>query len=243
VNGVVTASGTIAPGSGGAGTLTTGATSLSGTLAVQIDGTSHDKLTSTGALNLSGPLTVSLLGGGFTEASYVIAEGTSRSGTFSSVPAGYSVSYTSTQAILVQNSVVPDYTTWATSFGLENPWLGINPALNGEPGADPDADGVTNKEEYAFGLVPNSGSSSNPIVIALNKTAGTFSYTRRATPASTGLVYTVTTSSNLVDWPADVAASAGQTVTGTAGGIETVQVTLTGAPLSASKLFVRVQAQ
>lgn len=136
------------------------------------------------------------------------------------------------------------YTTWATSFSLENPWVTLaNPALNGEPTADLDGDGVTNKGEYAFGLNPTSGASSNPIVSQLNKTTGKFSYTRRATPASTGIVYTVTTSPDLVAWPNDNPATAGQVVTGTVDGVETVEVTLTGTPLTGSKRFVQIKAE
>ncbi len=239
VNGTVTASGTIAPGSSGVGTLTTGPVTLTGTLAVEIDGSNSDKLESTGAVVLSGPLTLNLLGGGFTEPGYIIAQGSSLSGTFSSVPSGYSVNYSPTQAVLIS-----DYTTWATSFGLQNPWLGINPALNGEPAADPDGDGMNNQQEYAFGLTPTSGSSVSPITVQLDKAAGTFSYTRRATPLTTGLDYTVKTSTDLLVWTPDTTAtSSNQLVTGTVDGVETVQVTLSGLPLTATALFVRIEAQ
>ncbi len=242
VSGTVTASGTIAPGSGGAGTLATGAITLTGTLAVEINGAIGDKLVSTGAVDLSGPLTVNLLGGGFTESSYVIAEGASLSGTFSSVPSGYSVSYSLTQATLTQTSGA-DYNAWADSFGLQNPWLGL-PALNGEPTADPDGDGMTNLQEYAFGLIPTSGASVNPITVQLDKDAGTFIYTRRDSPLTTGLDYTVKTSTDLVVWTEDiVATSLNQSVTGTANGVQTVQVTLSGLPLTETKFFVRVEAE
>ncbi|MCB1132885.1 MAG: autotransporter-associated beta strand repeat-containing protein, partial [Verrucomicrobiae bacterium] len=63
-----------------------------------------------------------------------------------------------------------DYETWGGPYGLST----------GSEGGDLDNDGVTNGEEYAFGLVPNSGSSVNPIVVPFNKSTGTFSYTRRA---------------------------------------------------------------
>ena len=241
VSGTVNASGIIAPGVNGVGTLTTGTTTLTGTLAVEIDGATGDKLTSTGAVSLSGPLTVTLLAGGFTQPSYVIASGTSITGTFSSVPSGYAVTYSATQATLTQ-AAGSDYTTWATAFGLQNPWLGINPALNGTPAADPDGDGMNNQQEYAFGLTPTSSSSVNPITVQLDKTTGTFRYTRRATPAITGLVYTVKTSQDLVTWTIDAAATSTQSVIGTAGDVQTVAVTITGAPLTAPKLFFRMQA-
>jgi hypothetical protein len=68
-----------------------------------------------------------------------------------------------------------------------------------------------------------------------------FSYTRRATPATTNLSYQVWTSPDLSQWTLDVGAV--QQLDSTVAGVETVTVTLSGAkPLAASKLFVRVTA-
>lgn len=102
---------------------------------------------------------------------------------------------------------------------------------------------MNNQQEYAFGLTPTSGSSVNPITVPLDKSTGTFSYTRRATPLTTGLAYTVKTSTDLQVWTPDTTATANQSVTGTAAGVETVQVTLSGLPLTATKLFVRMEAE
>jgi hypothetical protein len=136
---------------------------------------------------------------------------------------------------------VTNYNAWAVTYGLQNPWLGVNPMLNGESTADPDSDGLTNQQEYAFGLNPSSGSSVNPVVRHLDKATGTFIYQRRA---GTGLSYKILTSSTLAagNWTEDVAAS--QVVGGVDGsGNQTVVVTLTGTkPLAATTLFVRVQA-
>lgn len=97
---------TVAPGNS-AGTLSvTGTTTVNGTLAVEVDGATADKLAVTGGLTIGAgaALTVNILAGGFTQASYVIAECTgSRSGTFATVPNGYIVTYTATQVILSQN--------------------------------------------------------------------------------------------------------------------------------------------
>ncbi|MEO5714700.1 MAG: autotransporter-associated beta strand repeat-containing protein [Luteolibacter sp.] len=157
--GSVTALGTIAPGTGATGTLTAGTTTLSGTLAVEIDGANGDKLVSSGMLNLSGPLTVTLLAGGFTQSSYVIAEGSSLTGTFSSVPSGYTVTYTPTQAILSQGAVDP-YTTWINSPAFNTPALTTAQKL---PTADPDSDGTPNFLEFALNGNPVSGSSNGLI--------------------------------------------------------------------------------
>ena len=48
------------------------------------------------------------------------------------------------------------------------------------------------------------------------------------------------TSTDLSIWPTDVTAT--RTVTGTVGHVQTVDVTVTGAPLTAPSIFVRVKA-
>jgi autotransporter-associated beta strand protein len=125
------------------------------------------------------------------------------------------------------------YTTWADTF------LPGNDVSN--PAGDNDNDGLSNQEEFAFGLSPISGSSVNPILVQLSKTAGTFTYQRRA---ATGLTYKILTSTTLAaeSWTEDTVATAGQVAT-SSGSNETVVVTLTGAPLDAPKLFVRVSAE
>jgi autotransporter-associated beta strand protein len=123
-----------------------------------------------------------------------------------------------------------DYATWATSY------LPANVSL---PTGDSDGDGMSNLQEYAFGLNPTSGASANPITSPLNKTTGKFSYTRRATPALTGMTYTVLTSNNLVTWTTDTGAVAESVVT--AGDIQTVTFTVAN-PAVNGQLFVRVRA-
>jgi len=186
VNGSVTAAGTIAPGAS-AGTLTTGAATLTGILAVEIDGATSDKLLSTGVLNITGAhLTVSLLAGGFSQSSYVIAEGTSLTGTFASVPSGYNVSYSATRATLMQSAVVSNYASWATTNGI-----------SGQPASgDFDKDGVTNLVEYALGKNPTV--SSQP--------AGTLSGNALTFIKGSGAIangdvnFVIEESTNLVTW-------------------------------------------
>ena len=152
--------------------------------------------------------------------------------TWTKTASGKTWTFVESTGVLTLTSDGNDYTTWAAGFG---------PADVSNPAGDNDGDGLTNQKEYAFGLNPTLGSSANPITVPLNKTTGTFSYTRRATPLTTGLTYTVQTSTDLATWPVNVTAM--QTVTGTVGDVETVQVTLGGTiPLTAPKFFVRVQA-
>ena len=140
--------------------------------------------------------------------------------------------------VLTLSSGGGDYDTWMAGYPA------ITSPADKLPTADPDRDGQTNRQEYAFGLNPSSAASVSPITVPLNKTTGIFTYTRRATPATTGLGYTIQTSTTMAaaGWTADV--SAVQTVISTANNVQTVQVTLSAAkPLAAPKLFVRVLAQ
>jgi len=125
----------------------------------------------------------------------------------------------------------PDYDTWAESF---TPTIGL-------PAADDDNDGLSNGQEYAFGLLPNSGASVNPIAVPLDKSTGTFSYTRRDA-ALAPLNYSVWYSTDLAVWTEDSGATEGVPVLN--GNVETVPVTLSalpGNPLP-GKLFIQVRA-
>jgi hypothetical protein len=107
-----------------------------------------------------------------------------------------------------------------------------------DPTGNYDGDNLNNFEEYAFGLDPTSGASVNPICVKLNKSSGTFSYTRTT---GTGLAYRVWHSTNLVAWDSSGATQGIATDNG--GGIETVPVTLDPSLLAGPKLFVRVTAE
>ena len=124
-----------------------------------------------------------------------------------------------------------DYETWAGESGYD---------LVEGPEGDDDGDGVSNEDEYAFGLDPTDASSVNPIAVQLDNTSGTFSYTRRDPAEGTNLVYTVWTSTDLDTWIEDE--DAVQTPGATDGnGNQTVAVTLFEAP-TAPSFFVRVIA-
>jgi autotransporter-associated beta strand protein len=124
-----------------------------------------------------------------------------------------------------------DYDDWVTANGV-----------TGAENDDDDNDGLSNFEEYAFGLDPTGGSSVNPITVQLNKAAKTFSYQRRDN-GLTGLTYTVWHSTDLSTWTQDTGASQPDG-TPDGNGVETINVTLSalpGDPLTA-KLFVQVRA-
>ena len=146
--------------------------------------------------------------------------------------------------LTMDNVIIPSSATPPVAPDPFTAWITTHyPALSDKSsGGDPDHDGLSNQQEFAFGLDPSSATSLNPITAPLNKTTGMFTYTRRD-PAVSGLTYTVMTSTNLSTWVTDAGASASQTVVATHGDVQTVTVTLSGAPLSAPKLFVRVKAQ
>jgi autotransporter-associated beta strand protein len=121
-----------------------------------------------------------------------------------------------------------DYAAWASSFA------GFTDTA---PGNDPDSDGLTNFEEYAFGLNPTKGSSVAP-VIAPNQTTGTFTYTRRK-QTLTGITYGYESSTSLSAWnpftPVSSASDNGNP-------LEIITVTLPPDLLTESAVFLRVKA-
>ena len=169
------------------------------------------------------------------DAVYVLANYSTLTGaSFASVtaPAGYVINYAyngGTQIALVQ-SAGADYTTWAAGFA---------PADLTNLAGDNDNDGLTNQQEYAFGLSPVSGSSVNPILVQLDKATGTFTYQRRDN-ALTGLTYKIWYSTNLAVWTEDT--TAGQAEGTVVADVEPVTVTLTTPPTD-TKFFVRVSAE
>jgi hypothetical protein len=135
-------------------------------------------------------------------------------------------------AVPIAASAPSPYANWAA-----DPAQGFSPGVNDGPTDDPDHDGMTNQQEFAFGLVPSNGSSVNPVTMPLDPATGRFQYTRRA---GSGLTYQVFTSTTLGTWTQDTGATE-ETVT-TNGAVQTVTVHVSTTPLN-GKLFVRVQAQ
>ncbi len=135
---------------------------------------------------------------------------------------------TATEIQLVYTAGSGDYSLWAS---------GIPGFTDTAAGSDPDRDGLTNFEEYAFGLDPTKGSGLSPVT-ASNQLAGTFTYTRRK-QSLTGLVYTHKSSTTLGGWAAFTPVAA----TSNGGNpVETITVTVPAELLAAPKLFLRVEA-
>ncbi len=233
INRPVTVTGTVAPGDS-AGTLSIGAaTNLDGTLATEVDGAVSDKLVVTGNLTLGAgsAVTVSLLSGGFTQPSYVIAECTGTlSGTFATVPSGYAVTYTSTQAILTQ---VAGFTSWATAKGLDG-----TAGKEDGPSDDPDQDGIANLLEYMLDGNPLGNSSAILPTVAKDATNLTLTFSRRD-DSETDTTQFVEFGSTLGGWtPVAIPSAAGTTVV-TAGG-KSVSFTLTENSTDPDQIVVEI---
>lgn len=184
----VEAAGTLAPGAS-VGTFTVvGKTTLAGTYAAEINGATSDLLAVTGDLALGGALTVSATAPSGTE--WTIATYTGAlTGTFTSVPAGYTVNTATTGVVkLVSSGGGGGYSTWAAANAGGGPFNG-----------DFDNDGVSNGIEYFMG---QTGSSFTPNPALIN---GTVSYPRD--PSATGVSFQIKTSPDLVNWT-DVTGSA-----------------------------------
>ena len=152
-------------------------------------------------------------------------------GTYNSSHPTYGSYFTVTgSGSLVVPGSATGYETWGMPYGL----------TAGSEGLDLDNDGVTNFEEYAFGLTPNSGASVNPIASQLNKGSGQFTYQRRDN-GLTGLTYTIWYSTDLATWTQDTGATQPDG-TPDGNGVETITATVSPALLTNPKLFLQVRA-
>ncbi|WP_035606412.1 autotransporter-associated beta strand repeat-containing protein [Haloferula sp. BvORR071] len=227
----VAVAGKIAPGAS-AGTLTTGSTAITGTYAVEVDGASADQLVVNGDLDITGAtLDVSLLGGGFTQQSYVIATYTGTlTGSFATVTPGYTVTYAAGQLVLKQGSA-SGFDAWAAGKGV----TGFD--------ADPDNDGISNGIEFVIGGEPAPGVASNSAALlpqaSYQAASGDFVFLFRRTPESAYLNPSVEYSLSLGSgtW---IAAPAG-TVTGTQAGADLVEVRIPSSLATGRKIFARLK--
>jgi hypothetical protein len=127
-----------------------------------------------------------------------------------------------------------DYTTWLGEYTF---------AVDADttPTGDADGDGLNNQQEYAFGLDPTSGSSVSPITQQLDKTSGTFKYTRRKT---SGLTYIYQWSTTLSEpWNDFTPVTNPPAAASLSATVEEVTIEVPAAQLENSNLFLRVKAE
>ena len=238
----VSVGGTVAPGAS-AGDLAVGTTVLAGSYACEIDGLNADTLVVTGNLDLTGStLVLSVLGGGATEASYLIASYTGAlTGTFGTVtglPSGYAVNYDTPGEIrLVGGSDA--YGDWETANGIAG------------AGADTDSDndGIPNGIEFVIGGIPSGpGSNSNHRLPTITIDGNYLNFTFRRTDASASYDPLVEYGSTLTGW---LDAEAGEPVLtpviinevndGFDEGVDSVEVRIPRSLAVDDKLFARLK--
>ncbi len=110
-----------------------------------------------------------------------------------------------------------------------------------DPTHDPDGDGMTNFEEFAFGLDPTSGTSVNPISdFTQLESDRLFSYTRYA---NSGLSYSIWTSVDLETWVEQPGALQESGEPDLVTGVQTVLVELPVQEPPSNTRFVQVKAE
>ncbi len=237
LGGAVDVAGTIAPGIS-AGTLNLANTTISGTYACEIDGAVSDVLAITGDLTLTGSssITAAILEGGATESEYVIATYTgNRSGTFASVPSGYTVTYD--DGLKQVRLTVPEGNAY-DAFVIAN---GIPGAL---PGDDADNDGIPNGIEFVIGGVPSGpDSDSNPLLIAPVTDATYLIHQFRRTADSAPFDPYVEYGSDLVGWTKAVDGQDGVVIEVAEGTPDLVTVKIPKALAGGAKLFSRLAVE
>jgi len=201
----VTGTGVVSPGLAAGDTLHAGATTISGHLAVQVDDLANSELMSSGAVNLSGgTVDVTVGGGGFTQPYYVIAQGSSITGTLPSVTTGYVLTKVGNQLQLSQ----PPTNTYSNWMSTNYPSITGTDAL---PTANPSHDGISNLVKYALDLNPTV--SAQP---AGTHTGSSLTFTKGTmAKADSNLTYSIEESTDLATWGAPTLGSVsyGDTIT------------------------------
>jgi autotransporter-associated beta strand protein len=237
----VQAGGTIAPGTA-AGTLQTGSATVAGTYACEINGTAFDSLVVTGDLDLTGAtLDLSVLGGGATEETYVIASYTGAlTGSFATVnglPSGYTVQYKgATKQVVLTTAPLGPYESWEQLNGIAGSGASF----------DSDGDGIPNGIEFVIGgdpSGPDSDSNSLLPTVAIDATYLTITY--RRTDDSAGVGPFVEYGSTLGSWTEAEAGVDGvvvnETNDGFGVGIDSVEVKIPRTLAVGTKLFARLR--
>ncbi|QJE98713.1 beta strand repeat-containing protein [Luteolibacter luteus] len=251
IGGTVTiASGaTLSPGTS-AGTLSIGTDlALNGTLKAELDGATGDRVNVTGVLDITNAtLDLTLLPGGSTLGSYVLAQYGALTGTafaqVNNLPAGYTLNYhygpNSNQIALVNPGSDP-YLNWATSPPYN---LSGDDAL---AGADPDKDGISNGIEFVIGGNPTTtGDGSKLPTAAIAGSMFEFTF-RRADQSNYSPFPAVQYGSVLDGWTTAENGTNGVVITVTndfyGTGVDRVVVSIPRSLAVGQKLFARLVAQ
>lgn len=248
LGGIGTIGGSIAAQSGSVvapgvtiGTLTTTApVTLSGSLAVELDAASSDRLTVGGSLNLSGAsLDITALAAA-SQPAYVIASYGVLSGTFSSVtglPAGYGINYNYNG--LKQIALVAGGNAYG-NFETVNGISGAGSAT------DSDNDGIPNGIEFVIGGIPSGpGSDSSGLLPTVSVDGAYLNFVFRRSDESASYDPFVEYGSSLTGWTAAEGGVNGvivnETDDGFDDGIDSVEVRIPRTLAVGTRLFARLR--
>ena len=189
--------------------------------------------TTTGALTLNAGSTISVTGTPSSGTTYTLVTAASISGTptLSAPITGFSLVKSGNSLLLQPASAVSGFDAWLSNY----------PSLTGASAArtaDPDGDGMSNQDEYAFGTNPTSSGSKSLTAVDTGTTGqvtlkwlqrdGVTYVVKSTTDLSAGFSYTETGASASSPQPG-----------GLASGLTQYQITVS---TSGTRKFVRVQA-
>ena len=188
----VNSGGTLAPGNS-VGTLTAGSAVINGSLAIEIDGSSADRLNVTGNLNITNA-TLALIGTA-TGPEVIIASFASLTGsafaTVTGLPGGYQVTYDLTNKQIKLTALSTGFAGWIGPFGVSDP------ASN----ADPDFDGIPNALEYVLGGDPSQPGSNIAPTVTTSGGNLVFTFQRVDASETADISLVVEAGSDLATWP------------------------------------------
>ena len=119
-------------------------------------------------------------------------------------------------------------------------YLAFAANLVGGPNDDDDSDGLSNFEEYAFGLDPEDPLSQSPFTIAPDLTTGTFTFTRRNGQLTGFLNYIYETAPDLQNFTAFTPASESSD---NGLPVETLTITVPSELLEQARLFMHIRVE
>lgn len=198
------------------GSLTTPAnTTILGTLAIAINGSTNASLHTSGNLDISqAKLTLTPINA--TQPVYQIASFGSLTGSafakVNGIPDGYALDYNLTdKTITLRTSATPGFTSWIASFNVSNP----------APNADPDNDGLANAIEYAIGSNPADPTRQGTPNWTVTSSTATLEFHRADASETPDLTLTAEAGTDLTTWP--LALTIGKETASSSPGVEVLE--------------------
>ena len=174
---------------------------INGTLAIELDGSTADRLNVTGNLNITNA-TLALTGTP-TGPELIIANFGSLTGaafaTITGLPSGYQVTYDLTNKQIKLTALGTGFAGWIGPFGVSNP------AAN----ADPDIDGIPNALEYVLGGDPSQPGSNIAPTVTTSDGNLVFTFQRVDASETSDISLVVEAGSDLATWPETYVVSPG----------------------------------